>query len=126
MIKTVTFHGQVGSLGEVTLTSPRITTPFATVDITASYPPGCVNLVRLKFFISYDDSEPVTGEPDGMSLLRDYGHVDYIVGDNQQKYLTHNVTIKESGAYIKVYAKNYDTDPHAVDVQVSIEVSERS
>ena len=82
---------------------------------------GCLNRVNLRFFISPDNDTPSTGPPNGYSMLREHGQVDYIVGDGDQKDMHHEVEVQSSGTYIKVYAVNDDFYDHLVDVQMTLE-----
>jgi len=81
--------------------------------------------MKLRFYYSLDKSVPATGEPAGVSMLKDYGQVDYVVGNDDTKEMDHNLHIAESGSYLKVYAVNADTFEHSVDVQITIEDLER-
>jgi len=120
-MKTVAFYGTVSANSELTLVSPRICSGFALKRILVTFAPGCENLVALRFFYSLDDHAPSSGYPSGINVLRDYGQVDYVVGDDVQKNLDHEVEILEGGAYLKVHADNDDSYPHSVDVQMFIE-----
>jgi hypothetical protein len=51
----------------------------------------------------------------------EYGQVDFVVGDDDAKELSNEVSISESGSYLKVYAVNNDAYDHAIDVQMTIE-----
>ena len=124
-IKTVAFAGTVAARSSQVLVSKRIGTGFGLRRIHATFPPGCINLVYLRFYISPDDDAPASGHPTGVSVLRDYGQVDYVIGDDQKKELEHHVEQPEGGYYMKVYAVNDDYYAHAVDVQMFIELLER-
>jgi len=76
----------------------------------------------LRFFISLDNHAPTTGLPSGISILRDYGQVDYLVGDDVIKTIRHDLENPEGGAYLKVHATNNDYYDHAIDVQMTIEI----
>jgi hypothetical protein len=120
-LKTVTFYGTCGAGAELTLVSKRISTPFRTKAVHATFPLGTLNLLLMRCYVSPDDEAPAAGAPSGVSMLRDYGQVDYLAGDATKKEILHEVHIAEAGAYLKVYATNADFFDHAVDVQIMIE-----
>lgn len=122
MVKTVAFFGIAPARSALTLVSKRIGSAFSLVSILATFPSGCINLLALRFYVSPDEEAPVVTEPSGTSLLRDYGQVDYVVGEGEQKRLGHTVEIAERGMWLKVWAVNDDFYDHAVDVQMTIEV----
>lgn len=121
-IKTVSFSGVCAARAKNTFVSKRISTPFKLSDIHATFSIGCEDKLQLSFFISTDPSESTAGKPSGISILRDYGQVDYIIGNNTKKELKHNVEQRESGSYLKVYAVNDDFYQHKIDVQMFIEI----
>ncbi len=59
-------------------------------------------------------------------MLQDYGQVDYVVGNDDTKDMQQDVSMHESGSYLKVYAQNSDTFDHTIDAQVTIEEKERT
>lgn len=107
------------------MASPRITHPYSVRGIDAKFASGCENLMSLRFYTSADDQAPTSGAPSGVSILADYGQVDYVVGDNDAKHLVHDVMVAEGGSFLKVYADNDDYFDHDVDVQMTIEEVER-
>jgi hypothetical protein len=123
-MKTVSFSGLCDALSSKVLVSPRIARRFILKGIDARFAVGCENKLKLRFYYSRDDEAPTSGEPSGVSMLSDYGQVDYIVGDQDSKYLLHEVEVEEAGSYLKVYAVNDDYYDHAVDVQMYIEPME--
>ena len=125
-MKTVSFVGTCLLRSTEVLVCKRINHPFNIKKITATFPIGCVNELKLRFYLAIDDQTPTTGEPTGVSMLKDYGQVDYIVGDGVQKVMEHEVEQKESGSFIKVYAENSDYFDHEIDVQIELEPKERS
>jgi len=121
-IKTVSFSGSCAARSKNTFVSKRISTPFRLSDIHATFSVGCENKLQLSFYISTDPSESTSAKPSGISILRDYGHVDYVIGNNTKKELKHNLVQKEAGSYLKVFAVNDDYYPHKIDVQIFIEI----
>lgn len=124
-MKTIAFFGTVGAGANITLVSERISRPFRVTKIAARFALGCENLLALRFYNAADDDAPTAAPPCGVSMLDDYGQVDYVVGDQDSKIMDHEVIIKESGAYLKVYAENADAVSHSVDVQMTIEDLEK-
>jgi len=122
MRKTIAFFGVCSARSELTLVSPRIARSFSTVRFQAEFADGVNDFMQIKFFVGPGDFAPSSGEPDGHSLLSDYGQVDYIVGDGFNKDFDHEVKIAESGSFLKVYANNTDYYDHDVIALVTIEV----
>jgi len=120
-LKTVTFYGVCLARAELTLVSKRIGTPFRLKGIHATFPLGCINLLLLRFFTASDNEGPAAGQPNGVNLLRDFGQVDYVVGDDTKKEILHELEVAEAGTYLKVHGENQDYFDHAVDVQILIE-----
>jgi len=123
--KVVAFSGTCPARGELTLVSKRISTAYRLRSIHAEFPAGAQNLLALRFYTAPDPSAPATGAPNGVSLLRDYGQVDYLVGDGLPRDLEHHLQIDEAGTWLKVHAVNTDWYDHAVNVHMTIELIER-
>lgn len=121
-MKTVSFSGTCAARGEVVLCTPIITYPYVLRKVHCRFPIGCVDKLKLRFFVSPDDDTPSSGAPNGYSMLREHGQVDYILGDGDQKDLEHEVEVAESGTFLKVYAVNDDYFAHLIDVQMTLEV----
>jgi len=98
--------------------------PFELRRICCRFPVGCVDLVKLRFYSSPDSDNPTAGPPNGLSMLADYGQVDYIIGDGDEKQMEHELEINHTSTYLKVYAQNDDYFAHLVDVQMYIEPKE--
>lgn len=124
--KTVSFYGSAPARSGLTLVSKRIGTPFRIVSIRATFPSGCINLLALRFYTAFDLHTGTTTEPNGVSVLRDYGQVDYLVGEGEQKLIEHSVAVAERGSYLKVWGVNDDFFDHAIDVQMTIDIGEES
>ena len=119
-MKTVSFYQSCPANSELTLVSKNISRPFMVTRIRARFTLGTNNLMQLKFFISPDADAPATGEPLGSNLLEEYGHVDYIIGNNDTKDLLHDARCPDGNYRLKVYANNSDSYEHDVDVQITI------
>lgn len=120
-MKTVSFSGTCSARSQIVLVTPRITYLYVVSKIHCRFPVGCINLLRLRFYVSPDDDAPSTGAPNGFSMLRELGQVDYILGDGDEKDMVHEIEVDESGTYLKVYAVNDDYFPHLIDVQMTLE-----
>ena len=123
-LQTISFLGTVGAGVNKTLVSQRISLPFRTKKIRASFAPGVQRLMKLYFFISQDPTAPTTEEPKGNNILASLGQVSYLTGDEEFKDLAHEVECPTAGAYIKIYAVNSDAFEHTIDAQVTIEFIE--
>jgi hypothetical protein len=126
LIKTVSFFGTVSAGSEVTLVSDRISSPFEVQSISAHFALNQARTVLLSFFIAPDKSAPATGKPTGFNILAEYGHVDYIAGDDDTKQLTCQANSQSSPSWLKVYAINSDTYDHSIDVQITIKILPRA
>ena len=122
--KTVMFAGTCSARSELTLVSHRIMRPFQTKTFTIRFPTGTNNLMSLRFYYAGDPEAPASGRPSGISLLQDYGQVDYVRGEGIQITLDHVVADVHAGGYLKVYANNTDFYDHAVDVDIEIQVED--
>lgn len=122
ILKTVAFYGVAPARSGVTLVSKRISTLLRLRGIVATFPVGTLNLLLLRFYASLDQEAPAATQPSGVSLLRDYGQVDYLAGDGEQLRLDHDVLVAEAGSYLKVWALNSDFYEHAVNVQMTLEI----
>jgi len=124
-MKTVSFFGTCPARGSIVLVTPKITYPYVVKKIHCRFPLGCENKLKLRFYVSRDDDAPSSGAPNGYSMLREHGQVDYIVGDNDEKTMEHEVEVTERGSWLKVYGENSDYFSHQIDVQITIQVKER-
>jgi len=124
-MKTVSFSGTCLARAEKVLVTPRITYPYVVRKIHCRFPIGTANLLLLRFYVSRDKDAPSSGEPNGYSMLREHGQVDYIRGEGDEKDLEHEVKVAEGGTYLKVYAVNEDYYDHDIDVQMTIELVEK-
>lgn len=122
ILKTISFYGVAPARSGVTLVSKRVSTPLRLRGIVATFPVGTLNLLLLRFYVSLDEEAPATTPPSGVSLLRDYGQVDYLAGDGEQFRLDHDVHVAEAGCYLKVWGVNTDFYDHAVNVQMTLEI----
>lgn len=124
-MKVISFYGNSPARSGVTLVSPRIQSGYRVKKVVANFALGCQNLLKLHCFSSPDNWAPADEVPTGLNYFSDYGQVDYVVGDNIQLRLDHEVEIPERGSYIKIYGENNDYYDHAVNVQVTIELIDR-
>jgi len=118
---TLHFHDTVNALSEKTVVSERIMFPFVIQRVAIGFAPGCNRLVRIKIFVSGDDSAPSSGEPSGTNIFAQYGQRDYVVGDDAVVEFPHQIDVPERGMFLKVYANNLDSNDHTIDTHVTIE-----
>lgn len=125
MLKVVSFFGSADARGEVTLVSDIIGHPFILRSIRVRFALGCENLVLVRFYSSNDDSAPTSGKPMGANLLSDYGHVDYLSGDDEPVQLHHEILVDVANTWLKVHATNNDYFDHNVSCQMEIDTLPR-
>jgi len=123
-IITVPFHSTVAANSNKTLVSRKLSFPFMTRKIIASFMLNTNNLLTLQYFISGSDAAPTTSPPDGVNLLSLFGHVGYITGDDSDFTLEHEFEIDTYPSYLKIYAVNSDAFEHTILSFVEIEVME--
>lgn len=119
--KTIIFHGTCPASSNLTLCSNRISRPFKLLSINASFALNTNRLLKLYFYASFDPSTPSDSHPLGTNVLSEHSPTPYLVGDDDRKVLSHSWLVPESGSYLKVFAVNSDTFPHAIDAQCEIE-----
>ena len=124
-IMTASFFSTVAAGSKKTLVSERINAPFITRRIVASFALNTARTLRLRFFISPDADNPTTTYPNGTNLLQLVGHVDYVVGDDEQKDVRFEVPEPLAGKWLKVYAENTDTNLHTIDALIEFELQPR-
>jgi hypothetical protein len=122
VLKTIAFFGVVPARDELVLASRCIMYPYRLRRVRARFPPGCANLVRLRFLVAADGSTGTGAAVSGVSVLGENGQVDYVVGDDDTKDMEHEVEQPEGGSFLKVHAVNEDWAEHGVDVRMTIEV----
>ena len=120
---TLPFFGSVAAGGELTLVSQRLNFIYTIRTLIASFALGTNRTLQLRYFLSYDDSAPAAGRPVGSDLLRIYGQIPYLVGDDEHKEFPHEILVRRAGTYLKVYGNNTDTFDHTLDAQIVIDSS---
>lgn len=117
---SIPLHGTCTASLTKVLSSNLIQFPFMTKKIRVAFALGCQRLMQIKVFVSIDARNPVSGEPDGVSILGLLSSYDYVVGDDNVVELE-DEQIFDGGRYIKVYANNSDPVNHTIDCIVTIE-----
>ena len=117
---TLPFYGTVGANSIKTLVSGHLTFPFTTEEFRAHFALNTNKTLRLRFFMSPDDSAPTSFPVGGNSIFLPVGQVDYLVGDDETVVVRYRVEIAESGTFLKVVAENTDSYDHTIDAQVEI------
>jgi hypothetical protein len=121
-MKTVSFFGSCDALAGKTLVSKRFACPYITKRFRITFNLGCNDLLKIRIIISNDNYIPELVQPEGASIFADQGQVDYVVGDNDQIIVEHDVHVDQAGSYIKVYAWNDDIFNHAIKVIAEVEL----
>ena len=122
---TVPFTGTCLSNDELTLVSKRLNFPYRTNKVVAAFALNTAHTLQLIPFISFDPSAPAAGRPSGQPLFSPYGQVEYLSGDDEHEEHVHQILVKRSGSYLKIYANNTDSFDHTVDAQIHITVIEK-
>jgi len=123
-IITVPFHSTVAANSNKTLVSRKLSFPFMTRNIIASFMLNTNNLLALHYFISGTDSAPTSEPPDGVNLLSLFGQVGYLVGDDSDFRINHEFSYDTFPSYLKIYAVNSDAFEHTILSFIEIEVME--
>jgi len=123
-IVTIPFHATVPLNATRSYASKRITSPFVIRELRTSFALNCNRTLQVSFWLSPDPETP-NGQPSGYSLLSPLGQVDYLVGDDEQKILPHEVYVDAAGMYLKVMAVNSDGFDHTLDAQIVIALKPR-
>jgi|TARA_Y100000310_G_C20701301_1_gene830188 hypothetical protein len=121
MKHTIPFYGTVNASSTNTFVSKLINFPYTTDEIRIKFALGHEATVKHRIMISDDDAAPTSGQGSGDSLLKAYGHVDYVVGDDDVMILKEETAVVRRGTYIKVNCVNSDTANHTVNVVITID-----
>jgi len=117
---TLAFAGTVSAGSELVLSTKLLNFPFMIRSLHSSFALGNDRTTQVHFFLSPDDSTPATGKPSGQDLLLAYSQVPYLLGDDEHKVFPHEIPVRESGSYLKIYANNTATFDHTVAAQLII------
>lgn len=121
MKHVLSFYGTVSASSRNTLVSQQIRFPYVIDHIRVKFALGHEAKVQHKFFVSDDPVVVTSGEPTGLNILKQWGSVDYVVGDDDVLDMEDNTIVDRMGTWIKVFAINTDTVDHTVNVIVTIE-----
>jgi len=121
-ISPVTFFGTCPASSNKTLVSQKIAFPFIVEKTIASFALGTDRTMDLRFFVSPDDDEPLTHQPNGINILAYYGQTDYLTGDDEQKVIEHYIPVHERNQRLKIHATNHDSFDHSIDVTFLIKI----
>lgn len=111
-VKTCIFSGVCTALSSLVLVSPRLSRPFSISKVGTRFALNTNGTLRSYFFVSDDDSAPVTGEPSGTNVLSDVSPYPFICGDDGMVSVPLSWTVQESGTYVKCYLVNSDVFDH--------------
>jgi hypothetical protein len=119
-VLTLPFYDSVSANSVKTLVSGYITFPFTIERLRAQFALNCNRQLRLRFFISPDDSAPASLDQTGHNILEPLGQVDYIVGDAESIEIPYRIEVDEKGMYVKIVAENLDSYEHTIVGQIFI------
>jgi len=124
MLKTIPFLGSVRAKKDTVLVSEELRFPYTVKSARIDFPRDVQRMLRIKIFVSFDDTVPEEGEPRGYNIVK-YGNVNYVVGDSGPVVFNLGVPVRRASTWIKIYAKNLDSFDHTVDVKVDINVEHK-
>lgn len=116
----IPFHGTVAANSSVTLVSKVIRYPFRLQGARFHFALGTNRTLRLKLYISPDDSAPTSEPLTGYNVMDPAGQVDYVVGDDEAVDMPHNLELWTSDRRIKIFAENTDSWEHTVSGYVFV------
>lgn len=121
-IITIPFHDICPANSNLTLVSKKISFPFSTRKIVASFALNTNCLLSLYYFISGGPEAPTSVPPDGVDLLSLFGNVGYLTGDDSDFSIDHEFIMDTFPNYLKIYAINSDGFDHTILSSIEIEV----
>lgn len=121
-IITLPFHDICPADSNITLVSRKLSFPFKTRRIVASFALNTNCLLELRYVIGQGDAAPTATQPDGVDLLSLFGHVGYLTGDDSDFSIEHQFSVDTFPNYLKIYAINNDAFQHTILSFVEIEV----
>lgn len=122
---TIAFFGTIPANSNRTFVSKRITYPFRLDGLRIHFALGTNRTLRVKLYISPDDSAPTAEPLSGENVLDAAGQVDYIVGDDEPIDFPYAVRVEPVGMYLKLHCVNTDSWDHTVTGYVFITRKER-
>jgi len=123
-IITIPFKGTCPANSNITLVSRKLSFPFLTRKITASFALNTNCLMELRYFIGSGSEAPTLNEPDGVDLLSLFGQVGYLTGDDSDFSIEHQFSVDTFPNFLKIYAVNSDAFEHTILSFIEIEVVE--
>jgi hypothetical protein len=118
--RIINFRGSCTARSSLVLTSQRLPAGYTTESLRLHWAPGCQGQLLLTPYLSPDDVCPSTGPPSGTPLLYAVTQDPSFRGDDSDLELLHEVTIREGGTCLKIYAQNTDWYDHHVDAQITV------
>jgi hypothetical protein len=119
-VLTLVFYDVVAANSIKTLVSGYIKFPFTIERLRAQFALNTNRQLRLRFFISPDDSAPTSLDQTGNNILEPLGQVDYIVGDDEPIEIPYRIAVDEVGMYVKIVGENLDSYEHTIVGQIFI------
>lgn len=119
-VETLAFYGTVDANSSVTLVSKPLLFPYTLERMRVHFALNTNKQLRIKFYLSPDDSAPTSEPLTGENVLGSLGQVDYLVGDDETVEIPHRLGVPVGGMFVKVFAENLDSYEHSIDAQVFI------
>jgi len=121
MLHSLSFYGTVTAGNRVTYCSQKIAFPYILDEIRLKYALGHAGLVQHSIFICRDDLAPTTAPPIGRDVLRQYGSVNYVCGDDDVEIIRDQSIVDEAPTWIKIHVYNTDVFDHTANILVTID-----
>jgi hypothetical protein len=119
-VETLCFFDTVAANSSKTLVSKPLLFPYTVERFRAHFALNTNKQLRVKFYLSLDDSAPTSEPLTGENVLGSLGQVDYLVGDDEPVEIPYRLGVPVGGMYVKVFAVNLDSYEHTIDAQVFI------
>jgi hypothetical protein len=119
-VLTLTFNDTVERNSIKTLVSGLIMFPFNLEKVRVQFALNTNRLLRVRFFVSPDDSTPTDLNLTGHNILDPLGQVDYLCGDDEPVEIPYRALVDQTGMRVKVSAENLDSYAHTLTAQVFI------
>lgn len=119
-VETLCFYDTVSANSCKTLVSKPLLFPYTLERMRVHFALNTNKQLRIKFYLSTDDSAPTSEPLTGENVLGSLGQVDYLVGDDETVEIPYRLGVPVGGMYVKVFAENNDSYAHSIDAQVFI------
>jgi len=121
MLHSLSFYGTVTAGNRITLVSQKISFPYILDRIRVKYALGHNGLVQHSLFIGRDKLAPTTAPPLDRDILRQYGSVNYVCGDDDVEIIEDQSIVDESPTWLKIHVYNTDVFDHTANILMTID-----